>query len=210
MAQQRPATTGGAAATAHGLLPLTAAATFAPFRPSPSSNPSLSPSPAMRSAESVGSCSSGEQPEPGSQPDTAGTAPTCDSSGQLLARLPGRQRQAAKRPREPQRSAGGQAPAPCRMVVISVRTLAALAAAANRQLAVLPPVPVEASGDNFADDSSEADSGSMHGTHSMHATHSVKRQRVQTGLQAAAVYRQVSAAAARMAAAAAAERQHMG
>lgn len=159
----------------------------------------------MRAAESVGSCSFGEQPAPGSQPDTAGTAPTRNSDS------PGAQGQlrAAKRRREPHRNAGGQAPAPCRLVVISVRTLAALAAAAIRQLPALPPVPVEGSGDNFADDSSVVDSGSMHATHSMHGTHSAKRRRIHAGLQAAAVYRDVSAAAARMGAAAAAERRQM-
>lgn len=158
----------------------------------------------MRAAESVGSCSFGEQPAPGSQPDTAGTAPTRNSDS------PGAQGQlqAAKRRREPHRNAGGQAPAPCRLVVISLRTLAALAAAAIRQLPALPPVPVEGSGDNFAD-SSVVDSGSMHATHSMHGTHSAKRRRIHAGLQAAAVYRDVSAAAARMGAAAAAERRQM-
>ncbi len=209
--QQSPPASYAAAATAHGLLPLSAAAAFPSFLPSPSPSPSLSQG--VHAAESVASCcpaESEEQAAPGSQLRCRDTAGSRFNSGTTAAAglQPSHPQRRTKRPRELplQPSAGGPAPAACRLVLISAGTLAALAAVARRCLGpLLIPAP-EGSGDNFGGDESEVDSGSVR---SMHDGRSAKRQRVHAGLRAAAVYRAVSAAAAARAAAAAAQ-QAMG
>lgn len=190
---QRPATAGGTAAVHGGLLPLTAAAEFVSWRPSPSPSPCPNTSLVVHADESVGSCS-GPAQHRHQLTAALGHCSTATSCGdgtpapEPQQQLATRPRCTAKRPRDAQPAAAAMVPPPARVVILSARILAMLAAAANRRRGLHPPAALapEGSADNFGGDCSEADSGSVR---------SAKRRRAWPGLQAAAEYRSASEAA---------------